>query len=62
MRMLVDYETLEPSRADVKAERSLCEAIQKYQRAQGNITEDNHFDYKVITMTRQRFAVAFFGC
>ena len=41
MRMLVDYEALEPSRADVKAERSLPEAIQKYQRAQGNITEHN---------------------
>jgi hypothetical protein len=57
MRVLVDYEALEPSRAHVKAKRSLPEAIQKYQRAQGNITEHNHFDYKPIIMTRHRLAL-----
>ncbi len=56
MRMLVDYEVSEPLRAELKAQRSLGEAIQKNQRSRGDITGPNHFVYKTITMTRRRFA------
>jgi hypothetical protein len=52
MRMLVYDEALDPSRADVKAERSLREAIQEYERAKGDVTEQNHFDWKPITPLR----------